>query len=362
MSSEQKKIKVVIDLSTTGNFGGPYVSSTRIMQSALKEKYDFEVLHYDTGVGSGISIKRILDLKRQLIDLSPNLVHFTGLQLSGFHVAVACRFAGIKNTVLTIHGTSADAMYFNPIKRLLMKYVLEPITLLLTKRFYGVSSYVIQRKIALIFKRKCAGAIYNLPPKPLDAAIRSQIQTELGLADTDILIVSVARITRDKGYDVLDKAILKFKNDKNVKFVIIGDGDYLNQFKEVLASQISSGQVFCLGYRTDVQQILRGCDIFVLPTLHETLSIALLEASREGLALVASDTGGVPEIVETGYNGELVPVGDVAGLYRAMSKLSKDKDLRIMYGAHASIKVEEKFSASSIVDQIDAVYQKVLQS
>ena len=362
MSSEHKKIKVAIDLSTTGKGGGPYVSSSRIMQSALKDKYDFEVLHYDTTIGSGISVKRILDLKKQLINLSPDLVHFTGLQLSGFHVAVACRLAGIQHTVLTIRGTSADALYFNSLKRFLMKYVLEPITLLLTKRFYGVSTYVTQRTIARVFKRKCAGAIYNFPPEPLDAAIRSQIRTELGLADTDILIVSVARITRDKGYDVLDKAILQFKNDNNVKFVIVGDGDYLPQFKEVLASQISSGQVFCLGYRGDVQQILRGCDIFVLPTLHETLSVALLEASREGLALVASDTGGVPEIVETGYNGELVPVGDAAGLYRAMSKLSKDKELRTAYGAHAALKVEEKFSASSIVDQIDAVYQEVLQS
>ena len=362
MSSEPKKIKVAIDLSSTGKGGGPYVSSTRVMQSALKKKYDFVVLHYDTALGAGISIKRILDLKKQLINLAPDLVHFTGLQLSGFHVAVACRLAGIKHTILTIHGTSADAMYFSKIKRLLMKYILEPFTLVLTKRFYGVSNYVTQRTITRVFKQKCAGAIYNLPPEPLDPAIRSQIRTELDLADTDILIVSVARITRDKGYDILDKAILKFKDNSNVKFVIVGDGDYLPQFKEVLASQISSGQVFCLGYRAEVQQILRGCDIFVLPTLHETLSIALLEASREGLALVASDTGGVPEIVETSYNGELVPVGDVARLYRAMSKISKDIELRTTYGARAALKVEEKFSASRIVDQIDAVYQEVLQS
>lgn len=362
MSSEQKKIKVAIDLSTTGKGGGPYVSSSRIMQSALKDKYDFVVLHYDTGLGSGISIKRILDLRRQLIDLSPGLVHFTGLQLSGFHVAVACRLAGIKHTVLAIRGTSADAIYFNPIKRLIMKYVLEPITLLLTQRFYGVSTFVTQRSIALVFKRKCVGAIYNFPPEKLNVATRSQIRQELGLSTMDTVIVSVARITREKGYHVLEKAILRFKNDNNIKFVIVGDGDYLPQFSEVLASQISSGQVFCLGYREDVQQILRGCDIFVLPTLHETLSVALLEASREGLALVASDTGGVPEIVETGYNGELVSVGDSAGFYRAMSKIAKDLELRTTYGANAAIKVDDKFSASSIVHKIDAVYEEVLRS
>lgn len=361
MSLEHKKIKVVIDLSTTGKGGGPYVSSTRIMQSALKDKYDFEVLNYDTSIGSGISIRRILDLKKQLIDLSPDLVHYTGLQLSGFHVAIACRLAGIKHTLLTIRGTSADAMYFNVIKRYITMLLIEPLTLVLTKRFYGVSSYVIQRRIARVFKRKCLGVIYNFPPDHLDANIHSQIRTELGLSATDIIIVSVARIIKDKGYNILDKAILKFKNNENVKFVIVGDGDYLLQFKEVLGSQISSGQVFCLGYRSDVQQILRGCDIFVLPTLHETLSVALLEASREGLALVASDTGGIPEIIETGYNGELVSVGDAAGLYRAMNRISKDIELRTTYGTNAAIKVEEKFSTNSIADQIDSAYQEVLQ-
>ena len=356
----QKPI-VVMDLSTSGKGGGPYTSSVRIMESELKEKYEFKVIDYKTEIGRGISLKRILDLKKQIEKLKPDIVHFAGLQLTGFHVAIACRLAGIKRTIITIHGFSGDALYFHPVKKFITKYIIEPITLLLVKKICGVSEYVVTRRVVRLFKKKCAGVVYNFPPPKVLNNEQFDIRKELGIGSTDRVVVTVARITKDKGYHIYEKVISKFQNVENLKFIVVGNGDYLPEMKKNLQLQVGQNQVFFLGYRGDVQQIHKGCDIFALPTLHETLSIALLEASMENLPLIASNTGGIPEIVKTDYNGILVSTGDIDAMYNAINKLYQDKELCLEYGNNARKRLDEKFSDKSIVQKLDGVYQSVLK-
>ena len=93
------------------------------MNSNLKSDFDFEILHYKTELGGKISLKRIFDLVSQIKRIKPDIVHFTGLQLSGFHIAVACKLAGIKDNILTIRGTSWDMLEFNPIKNISVLYL-----------------------------------------------------------------------------------------------------------------------------------------------------------------------------------------------------------------------------------------------
>lgn len=354
-----RRIVVAMDLASTGKGGGPYTSSTRIMKSGLSKKYDYKVLHYDTSLGRGVSIKRIRDLARQLKEINPDIVHFTGLQLSGFHIIVACRLAGFKNTVVTVRGFSVDALYFNPIKRMLMRFILEPVTLLLTKKIYGVSEYVASRKLLRLFGHKLYGAIYNFPPRFEALEDKNEVRAELGINSNDIVIVTVARIVKDKGYHIYDKAIQKFKGVNNVKFIVVGQGSYLEEMKGELRDQVDQKQVLFLGYREDIGRILSACNIFVLPTLHETLSVALLEASQYNLALVASRTGGVPEIVEDGYNGYLVTPGNIDELYQAIQKLIEDRVLIDTFGRNAKMRIGDKFSVQSIEEKIEEVYKSL---
>ncbi len=351
-----------MDLSTTGKGGGPFTSTSRTMHSGLTKKYEFKTIYYKTEIGSGISIKRIKDLAAQIKEINPDIVHFTGLQLSGFHMALACKLAGVKNTVVTVRGFSGDAIYFNKIKKAITTYILEPLTLILSKRVIGVSNYVISRRMVRLLAKNKRTAIYNFPPK-FDNKFDKEIpfREELDLQPNDILVVTVARIIKDKGYHIFDEAILKFKGHQNVKFIIVGNGTYLPEMEEKLADMIQSKQVFLLGYRSDISYILHSCNIFVLPTLHETLSVALLEASQYGLALVASRTGGVPEIVEHNYNGKLVPTGDVQKLYEAIVELVEDKAKTNAFGENAKKKVQTKFSNRGIENKLDQVYQSLLE-
>ena len=91
------------------------------------------------------------------------------------------------------------------------------------------------------------------------------------------------------------------------------------------------------------------------------LSNALLEASKASLALIASDTGGVPEIVETGYNGELVPVEDPVALKDAIQSVIDTPELINKYGDNALRKVNRKFSSASIEKQLQLLYSELLQ-
>lgn len=356
-----KKVRVVMDLSSSGKGGGPYTSSIRVMNSGLKDKYDFKVISYKTELGRFISIKRILDLRRQLIDLKPNIVHFTGLQLSGFHVALACVLAGIRNTVVTVHGFSGDSMNLSLINKFLLNCIIEPLTLLMVKRVYGVSQFVASRKMMKLFSYKSCGFIYNLPPdKYKSENYNDDVRKELGVSPNDILAISVGRVTLDKGYHILSDAILQFQNTPHLKFVIVGKGNYLSIMKEKLKEQIASGQVIVLGHRDDVQRIVHTCDFFILPTLHETLSIALLEASIEEIALIGSDTGGVPEIIKNQYNGILVPPGETDALVSAINQLYQNDELRMLYSKNALIHVRQQFNKRQIEESIDTVYKELL--
>ncbi len=356
------KPRIGIDLSSTGAGGGPYTSNLRVMSSNLKEKYEFVPFIYKTEIGRFISFKRIKDLKKQLVKSKPDLVHFSGLQLMGFHIAVACKLAGVKKTVVTVHGLSSDALNISWVKKTILTFFLEPFTIFLASKVYGVSEFVSNRKMLRLFKRKNLGFIYNLPSsiKKVDTTI--SIRNELGIDSSAKVAITVGRIIQDKGYHILDEVILKCQDKSDLKFIIVGDGCYLNKMKEKLKYLVDKKQVFFLGYRSDVQNLLSECDFFILPTLHETLSIALLEASQASLPLIASKTGGVPEIVKHNVNGVLVEPGSIQELLQAVNKLYKNDELRKDYGEKAKQLLELNFNPLVIESQINKVYQDLLIS
>lgn len=353
---------VAIDFSSTGAGGGPFVSNMRLIKSGLNKKYIFKPFIYRTELGRFISIKRILDIKRQLLKIKPDIVHFSGLGLMGFHIAVACRLAGIRNTVVTVHGLTNDALNVSWIVRFIMTFFFEPITIILAKKNYGVSKYVSSRKMLNIINSKNSGYIYNIPTDINYVENMSFIREELKIDPNKRIVVTVGRIIRDKGFHILEESIKMCESLTGVVFLIIGTGSYMETMKKELDSLIKSKKVFFLGHRNDVQQILYECDIFVLPTLHETLSIALLEASSASLPLIASNTGGVPEIVENGYNGILVNPGSAVEIKNAITTLYLDQTLCKIYGKNAKNKITEKFSQNEIEAKVDSIYQQILSN
>ena len=116
--------------------------------------------------------------------------------------------------------------------------------------------------------------------------------------------------------------------------------------------------VFFLGFKENVYDILDESDIFLLPTLHETLSIATLEACQAKLPIICSDTGGLKEIVQNNFNGFLVNKDSVLEFIIAIDKLL-NPTLRENMGINSLRVIKDKFSQDSISDKLSKIFNSI---
>ena len=161
---------------------------------------------------------------------------------------------------------------------------------------------------------------------------QSNIRAELGLAETDFLLLSVGELNENKNHQVILRALAELR-DENIHYLLCGKGELLDRLK-ALATQLGiSEQVHFLGYRNDVVDICAQADVFAFPSRREGLGLAPLEAMYCGLPLVASDTRGIQDYTFEGKSGFLRSSEDVVGFAEAIRKLKEKPSLRECCGA-----------------------------
>ena len=351
----------MLDLNEASRFGGPYIVTNRIAESDLKNDFDFTFLTFGNDGKGSISISRLRNLVYQIKDKNPDLVHFSGLQLSGFMIALACLFAGNYRSLMTIRGTSADALDLVWYKKVVMAYVIEPLTCLLTKKFYCNSNYTEQRAISRIFSFKRYPFVYNFWGGSRSKSQPSLSREALGFSKNDVVIVSTGRITRDKGFSLYCEIIeLVLSQGGSSKFLLVGDGSYLETVKTRLSDYIEQGLVLCLGFREDVSEINLLADIYLNPSLHETLSISTMEAMSAGLAAVVTDDGGLKELVVEGKTGFRCEAISPSCYAERLMRLSSSVDLRKSMGRLARERIATSLSEASIAKKLSKIYSRVL--
>ena len=191
---------------------------------------------------------------------------------------------------------------------------------------------------------------------------QKSIREKLGISQDEIIITSTGKITKEKGYAVLCEAIKKLKTQKKVTFIIAGDGEFLQEMKQEIEENNLTSKVKFLGYRKDITRILEETNIFVIATLHETLCNSLIEAAQQGLPLVATNVGGIPEIIENGVNGYLTKCNDSDSIVEALERLINGEELRKTFGNNAKKHIQDKFSHQKIISKIDQMYKRVLEN
>jgi glycosyltransferase involved in cell wall biosynthesis len=138
--------------------------------------------------------------------------------------------------------------------------------------------------------------------------------------------------------------------------MIAGDGP-LRPGLEKLADALGiSDHIEFLGWRDDTAEVLSHMTIFCLPSVWEGFGIVLLEAMLARKPVVASNVGGVPEVVEDGRTGVLVPVGDVDALARALTSLLLDDGLAARMGEAGRARVEKDFSFAKMIEEYERLY------
>ncbi|MEW5985386.1 MAG: glycosyltransferase family 4 protein [Chloroflexota bacterium] len=177
-------------------------------------------------------------------------------------------------------------------------------------------------------------------------------------ADGRTVVLSLGRLSQLKGtYNLLRIAPLVLQSCPTAEFWLAGAGE-VAEVQALLAAQPWGRQVKILGWLAGEgkAQALSQATLFLLPTYHEGLPLALLEAMAYGLPVVTTRVGGIPDVVSEGESGYLLRPGDVDGLARRVSQLVGDAELRQRLGSQARQVVLARFQVDSILQQVYTLY------
>jgi glycosyltransferase involved in cell wall biosynthesis len=189
---------------------------------------------------------------------------------------------------------------------------------------------------------------------------RDGFRVELGIPDNDLVIGTVAAMARHKDYpNLLRAAKLVLRTKEGVTFCAVGDGPERARILR-LAKELGLHERFVfVGFQADPRSYLANFDVFVLASKKEGLGTALLEAQAVGLPVVACRTGGIPEIVQNGHNGLLVPPRNPTQLAAALLRLAHDSTLRDTLGRNA-LRTVGRFSIDTTVEGNTQLYATLL--
>ncbi len=193
-------------------------------------------------------------------------------------------------------------------------------------------------------------------------ADRRGARAALGLPEDALVVSCAASLRPRKGLMVLlDAFVALAARFPHAILVLAGEGD---QREELLARIHALGlqaRVRVPGAIRPVQQLYAATDVFCMPSFHEGLSNACLEASAAGLPLVVSDVGGLPEIVEHGATGEVVPPGDAAAIAASLGRLLADAALRDSMGEAGASRTARLFTAARMAQGMEDLFVRLLR-
>jgi glycosyltransferase involved in cell wall biosynthesis len=189
---------------------------------------------------------------------------------------------------------------------------------------------------------------------------RAEARRRLGLPVDPFVVGSVGNLTPKKDQRSLVEALgLLRKGLPDARLVLIGTGPLEGELRaQVRAAGLTEG-VLMTGSRGDVRDLLAGFDVFALSSRQEGLPVAIMEAMAAGLPIAATAVGGLPEMIEDGRDGLLVPPDSPAALAAALARIAHEPGLAGRLGAAAARRSAD-FDAASAQRQIEAVYERAL--
>nr|WP_241982922.1 MULTISPECIES: glycosyltransferase [Cryobacterium] len=214
--------------------------------------------------------------------------------------------------------------------------------------------------------QKIIGVVPNgVDPVTASASDRAASRRSLAIGDDDIVLIIVARLVRDKGHLDLLQALMTIESgpldaDAKVHLVVVGDGPDSAEISRQ-ARLLTRFHVHLLGRRHDVAALLAAADIAVMPSWHENMSNALLEAMAAGLPVVVTSVGGNTEVLAQG-GGLLVPPSDERALAEAIRRLLVDVALREALGVEARTVFESRYTTGHMTTRLSEIYNLILES
>jgi len=394
MSHSQEPKKNILFLITKSSWGGAQRYVYDMANTLSKDKYTISVALGGNGPlalklkEKGVRIIQIPWLKRDvniLYDIivffhlvfllkreSPDIVHLNSSKIGGLG-SFAARLVGIEKIIFTGHGWAFEEerskiskniiIFFHWLTVVFSHYTIavsEATRQEIIKRFRGVD-----KKIVTIHN-----GIGNYEALPKDKARKALLKTGgsrvqkaiqlLGKYEDIMWIGTVAELHPNKGLDFALRAFgefLKNENNKMCVYFILGDGEEKNNLKELLKKYNLESRVFLLDHVPEANTVMKAFDVFILPSRKEAFPYVLLESGKLGVATMASNVGGISELIESGRNGMLIRRLNISDFKKSLETLLNDQ-MRKTLGLRLRQKVQEEFSLEKMAVKTQEVYEK----
>lgn len=303
-------------------------------------------------------------LFRYLKKQSYHIIH-THNSKAGFIGRLAGRLAGVPVIIHTVHGFAFHDQ--EPVWRRVLFKNLERLASHWCDRMIFISQplidWALRERITSPSKViKIYSGIEINRFHPATSPEKKINKSKWGLPPASRVIGMVSKLWEGKGHDILFQAFRSLNDETPDLFLLIVGEGYLFPRLRTLAGQYGlSEKIIFTGFQSDVREVMTTFDVAVLPSLFEGMGRVLLEAMAMKIPVIASHTGGIPDIVHPGRNGLLFPSGDIGALSQAIKTIIYDKNLAGNMGDEGYRMISESFDAAVMARSIEQVYRDCLK-
>jgi len=373
---EENKKKKILYLITKANWGG----AQKYVFDLASEITDYEVaVAYGKPLGklskklktAGIKTREIKSLGRDvslfrevkvfrnlwkiLKQEQPDILHLNSPKISGLG-ALLGRLVGIKKIIYTAHGWTFNEQ--RPFWQIWLIKFLSWLTIMLSHQTITIAqkeyNQVIHWPFVTTDKLKL---IYN-GIRPIDFLDKQAAREYFKIENDDLVIGAISELHKNKG---LKYAIQGFKEIskkyENLKFIIIGEGEKREDLEKEIQKNNLKNKIFLVGKIENASKYLKAFDIFLLSSVKEGLPFALLEAGLAGLPVIATEVGGIPEIIENNKSGILIKEKSPEKIKSVIEELIESKEKSQTYGENLYKVIKEKFSFKEMLEKTRELYQ-----
>ncbi|MCB9810573.1 MAG: glycosyltransferase family 4 protein [Candidatus Nomurabacteria bacterium] len=377
-SPTQKRILYVI---TKSNFGGAqrYVFELALAmhklghdvavacggQGELVERlraqkiHTYEIEGFQRDISFFKDLKAIWSLRKVIHQFSPDIVHVNSAK-AGLLGSLTARLLGISRVIFTVHGWTfledrSGAWKF-------MAWAGSYLTNLLSHKIIMVSHHDLSNSHMIGIKNK--STLIHTTVNNFFLYDRQEARHKLFSADDienhqhNIWLVTTAELNANKNHKEAINAVAEFNSTHSTKifYSIIGEGELLSDLREQVDFRGLKDHVCFLGQIKDARQYLLAFDAFILPSKKEGLPYSLLEAGQAGLPCIASQVGGIGEVIEEKISGRLTDPDNHNTIVKALDEIINYPDRRTRYSSNLTDHIHTNFSHSEMIDKTKKVY------
>lgn len=373
---QHKKYPIkVLHLITDLDVGGTPTALVSILEHTHRGAYDIHVcsLKRRTSISVADEIKKLgipvyfLNAERLLFFVVPYrlmlLLRDLGVDLLHtwlFHANLFGRLAGRLEGVPTIISSERSVNQGKGLFRIWADRFTSTLANLIVVNAEAVRQTLVRREGISPSKISVIKSGVDLM-KFSNGKVNGNLRSELGVDRKDFVISTVARLDPVKGHEDLLLAMQEvWKAIPSTRLLLVGGGPQKKHIERKIELLGMAEKVMMLGVRRDIPEILAISDLFVLPSWEEGMPLSLLEAMGMGKAVVATDVGGVREVIPNDSLGVVVPARDPERLGQAIMNLLRDAKKREEMGRNARHHIQNAFDVSRTVRELEKAYHQIL--